>query len=76
MDGKLRAQERWPEIFAPLTAEQREAVEQALVSGWQDGWNPGREDVQDLADEAGGIITVDEYLARARQRAGRARTAG
>lgn len=76
MDGKLRALERWPEIFAPLTAEQREAVEQSLVSAWHEGWNPGREDVRDLADEAAGIISVDEYLVRARQRAGRAGTAG
>lgn len=75
MDGKLQAQVRWPEIFAALTAEQREAVEQALVSGWHEGWSPTREDVQDLADEARGIITVDEYLARARQRAEQARTA-
>lgn len=76
MDGKLRAQERWPEIFALLTAEQRDAVEQALVSGWHEGWNPTQEDVQDLADEAAGTITVDEYLERARERAERARTAG
>lgn len=48
----------------------------ALVSGWHEGWNPTREDAQDLADEARGIITVEEYLACARQRAERARIAG
>lgn len=68
---KITGAAQWPDTFAALTAEQWDAVEQALVSGWHEGWNPTCEDVQDLADEARGIITVDEYLARALRRAER-----
>ncbi|MEZ2373390.1 hypothetical protein [Arthrobacter sp. RCC_34] len=68
-DGRLHARDRWPEIFAELDHDTAAAVETALVDGWHEGWTPTREEVQDLADEARGLITPAEYLTRAAARA-------
>lgn len=63
-------EQRWPELFAPLDRQQRWAVSQSVAIGWHEGWEPNREDVANLVDNARGVID-DEYLRRARERARR-----
>ncbi|MCL2850597.1 MAG: hypothetical protein FWE61_11245 [Micrococcales bacterium] len=57
--------ERWPELFAQLDANRREAVLQSLASSWHEGWVPNREDVENLTDWARGAIDAAEYSRRA-----------
>lgn len=52
---------RYPELFAPLTDEQRRNVMQPLASSWLEGDNPTREDVALLIDYELGRITAEEY---------------
>jgi hypothetical protein len=65
--------QRWPELFTQLDTTQRRAVVQSLASAWHEGWEPNREDVENLTDEARGAIDWDEYLRRADQAAERRR---
>lgn len=37
MDEKFGIEERWPELFAQLDANQRWAVRQSLASAWHEG---------------------------------------
>ena len=66
MNERFDIVERWPELFAPLTSEQRQAVVRALAGGWHEGWTPNREDVADLTEYASGAITFAEFEARSR----------
>lgn len=59
-------EQRWPELFVPLDARQRQAVRQALAAGWHEGWSPSRSDVERLVAEATGAIDVAEYLRQVR----------
>lgn len=52
---------RYPELFEPLTEEQRRNVMQPLASSWLEGDNPTREDVALLIDYELGRITAEEY---------------
>ena len=52
---------RYPELFAPLTEEQRRNIMQPLASSWLEGDNPTREDVALLIDYELGRITAEEY---------------
>lgn len=52
---------RYPELFEPLTEEQRRNVVQPLASSWLEGGNPTREDVALLIDYELGRITAEEY---------------
>lgn len=51
----------YPELFEPLTEEQRRNVVQPLASSWLEGDNPTREDVALLIDYELGRITAEEY---------------
>ena len=53
--------DRYPELFEPLTEEQRRNVMQPLASSWLEGDNPTREDVALLIDYELGRITAEEY---------------
>ena len=53
--------DRYPELFEPLTEEQRRNVVQPLASSWLEGDNPTREDVALLIDYELGRITAEEY---------------
>ena len=75
MAEKFDIEERWPELFAQLDANQRNAVRQSLAAAWHEGWVPNREDVENLTDEARGAIDEAEYLRRAREAARRASSA-
>ena len=52
---------RYPELFEPLTEEQRCNVMQPLASSLLEGDNPTREDVTLLIDYELGRITAEEY---------------
>ena len=52
---------RYPELFEPLTEEQRRNVVQPLASSWLEGDNPTREDVALLIDYELRRITAEEY---------------
>ena len=45
-------EDRWPELFAQLDATQRNAVRQSLAAAWHEGFEPTREDVENLTDRA------------------------
>lgn len=75
MAEKFDIEERWPELFAQLDANQRNAVRQSLAAAWHEGWVPNREDVENLTDEARGAIDESEYLRRAHEAALRAASA-
>jgi hypothetical protein len=72
---KFDIEERWPELFVQLDATQRRAVVQSLASAWHEGWEPNREDVENLTDEARGAIDRAEYLRRVDAAAERRRKA-
>lgn len=57
-------EQRWPELFTGLDANNRRAVVQSLASSWHEGWVPNREDVENLTGEARGTIDGAEYLRR------------
>ena len=65
MAETLNIEQQWPELFAQLDVKQRRAVVQSLASAWHEGWEPNREDVENLTDEARGAIDYEEYLRRA-----------
>ena len=56
----------WPGLFAPLSAEQRRGVLNALASIWHEGWVPSRQDASDLIDFTLGRIDEQEYDRRGR----------
>ncbi len=65
MTTKFDIEERWPELFVELDEDQRRAVVQSLASGWHEGFEPTREDVENLTDYARGAIDAEEYRRRA-----------
>lgn len=58
-------EDRWPELFVQLDDVQRNSVRQSLAAGWHEGFDPTREDVENLTDYARGAIDVPEYRRRA-----------
>lgn len=73
MATRFDVEERWPELFAQLDDAQRRAVVQSLASAWHEGWEPNREDVENLTDRARGAIDRDEYMRRVHEAAERRR---
>ncbi|MEV8180662.1 hypothetical protein [Specibacter sp. NPDC078692] len=69
MAAEFDIEGRWPELFEQLDAVQRRAVVQSLAAAWHEGWEPNREDVENLTDEARGAIDGAEYLRRVREAA-------
>ncbi|WP_422934225.1 hypothetical protein [Sinomonas sp. P47F7] len=57
-------EERWPELFAQLDASQRRSVLNTLAADWHEGWEPNREDVENITDLVRGAIDQDEFLRR------------
>ena len=72
--SEFDVESRWPELFAPLTAEQRSVVVETMASSWHEGWEPNREDVENITDHARGAIDDEEYLRRADEAAERRRS--
>ncbi|WP_295790674.1 hypothetical protein [uncultured Microbacterium sp.] len=56
----MKIEQQYPELFAQLNDKQRRAVVQSLAAGWHEGWEPTREDVENLTDYARGAIDADE----------------
>ena len=48
---------------------------QSLASAWHEGWEPNRENVENLTDKMRGAIDEDEYMRRSREAAERRRKA-
>lgn len=57
-------EERWPELFVQLDDVQRWSVRQSLAAGWHEGFEPTRDDVENLTEFARGAIDFDEYRHR------------
>ena len=55
---------QWPELFDQLDPIPRAAVVQTLASAVHEGWEPTRDDVQNLVDYASGTIDETEYTRR------------
>ncbi|PVZ93269.1 antitoxin VbhA family protein [Amnibacterium flavum] len=55
---------RWPDLFTPLSGDDRRSIVQALTAGWHEGWDPTRDDVANLVAKATGQIDQTEYLRR------------
>ncbi|HEY0246617.1 MAG TPA: hypothetical protein VGC45_00005 [Gryllotalpicola sp.] len=72
-DQILDLEARWPELFAGLDELQRRAVVQAFAANWHEGWEPNREDVENLTDLERGAIDRAEYRRRVREAAERHR---
>lgn len=69
-------EERWPELFTQLDRTKRRAVVQSFAAAWHEGWEPNREDVENLTDYMRGVIDESEYERRSRETASRHRRAG
>ncbi|GAB3264529.1 antitoxin VbhA family protein [Arthrobacter pigmenti] len=71
MATEFNVEDRWPELFAGLTPDDRRYVLNALASIWYEGWKPNREDVGNLTDYARGSIDRAEYSRRVHMAAAR-----
>lgn len=69
-DRQLDARERWPEAFEGLSELQAHALEQVLVSTWLEGVEPTAEHVRDLAAQARGQLSAEEFKDQVLRRAG------
>lgn len=67
---QLDLEQRWPELFDGLDEVQRRSVVQSLAAAWHSGWEPNREDVENLTNYAAGRIDHAEYVRRADVAAG------
>lgn len=64
---QLDVEQRWPELFDGLDEQQRWNVVQSLAAAWHEGWEPNREDVENLTNYVAGRIDHPEYARRARE---------
>lgn len=74
MSDRFEIEQRWPELFEPLSDADRRAVVNTFASNWHEGWVPNRADVENLTLYVRGAITKDEYDERAREHAERLQT--
>ena len=73
MVAEFNIEQRWPELFEPLTDEERSAVVNTLASVWHEGWEPNRDHVENLTRYASGAITREEYDRREDERSRQSR---
>lgn len=71
---RFEIEQRWPELFEPLSDVERRAVVNTFASNWHEGWVPNRADVENLTLYVRGAITKDEYDQRADEHAERLQT--
>ncbi|WP_230006194.1 hypothetical protein [Microbacterium sp. Bi128] len=71
-ESQMKIEQQYPELFAQLNDKQRRAVVQSIAAGWHEGWEPTREDVENLTDYARGAIDAAEYDRRSAAAAHRA----
>ena len=76
MVERFEIEQRWPELFVELDANNRRAVVQSFASAWHEGWEPNREDVENLTDKVRGAIDDAEYMRRVKVAAERHRGSG
>ena len=73
MTAQLDVVAAWPELFRQLDERQRRSIVNTLAADWHEGWQPNREDVENITDLARGAIDHDEYLRRSDEAAERHR---
>ncbi|HJX77809.1 hypothetical protein [Glutamicibacter sp.] len=61
----LDLEQWWPELFAGMDSETRNSIVQAFAGSWHEGWEPNREDVENLTNFVRGEYDREEYLRRA-----------
>lgn len=54
----------WPDLFEPLSTQDREAVVQSMAANWHAGWTPNRGDAAEMIELARGIVTIEELIQR------------
>lgn len=59
--------ERYPDLFAELTIEQKWSVHNTIASNAMEGWEPTRDNVADLIALTRGAITLEEFVRRGRE---------
>lgn len=69
--ARLDVIELWPELFVGVSDVTAQAIQDACVASWHEGWEPDRADVEDMVAQARGEVDLDELLRRARARAAR-----
>lgn len=73
MSEYLDIEQRLPELFAQLDETQRRNVVESFAAAWHEGWEPNREDVENLTDRVRGAIDREEYKRRVLAAAERSR---
>jgi hypothetical protein len=54
--------DRWPDLLAGLSTEQRRIVITAVADNVLEGWRPNRADIGALVDVVCGNTTIEEYI--------------
>ncbi len=72
----LNVVELWPDLFEGLDPVNVQAVSDAAVANWHEGWTPNREEIADLIARLRGEIDRDELIRRSLARAAAAREQG
>jgi len=60
--------DRFTDLLAPLTQDQRQGMIAKLSVGYFEGWRPSRGEIADLVAVELGILTVDDCIQRQRTR--------
>ena len=47
--ARLNVIELWPELFVEVSDVDAQAIQDACVASWHEGWEPNRADVEDMA---------------------------
>lgn len=71
-ESQFKIEQQYSELFEHLDDGQRRAVVQSIAANWHAGWEPMREDIENLTDDARGAIHAAEYDRRADAAAHRA----
>lgn len=69
MSERFEIEQRWPELFEPLSEDDRRAIVNSFASNWHEGWFPNRADVENLSLYVQGVIDEDAYHRRVREQA-------
>lgn len=64
MSDEADIQDRWPELFEQLSAQQRESVARALAHARSEGRQLTRDDVVEIIDASRGVLPPEEFTRR------------
>jgi hypothetical protein len=60
--------DRYADLLATLSQQQRRAIIVQLTTGFYEGWHPSRSEIADLVAVELGLLTVEDSLQRQRLR--------